>query len=151
MCCVLCLVAQSCPALQPHGHWPTRLLCPWRFSRQEYWSRLPCPPPGDLPNPGIKPRSPALQEDSLLSEPKGSLSGKPENAGVGNLSRGFLNSYLWTSWDALTVKRSPHSSIMHDFTLDHTPQPSPCSPCLTTSLLACSPIFPLTLILGFKL
>jgi len=36
------------------------------FSRQEYWSRLPCPPPGDLPNPGIKPAAPALQEDALL-------------------------------------------------------------------------------------
>ena len=35
------------------------------FSRQEYWSRLICPPPGDLPDPGIKPRSPALQADSL--------------------------------------------------------------------------------------
>ena len=30
------------------------------FSRQEYWSGLPCPPPGDLPNPGVKPKSPAL-------------------------------------------------------------------------------------------
>ena len=45
------------------------------FSRQNYWSGLPCPPPGDLPNPGIEPRSPALQEDSLPSEPPG----KPEN------------------------------------------------------------------------
>ena len=35
------------------------------FSRQEYRSRLPCPPPGDLPHPGIKPMSPALQADSL--------------------------------------------------------------------------------------
>ena len=34
------------------------------FSRQEYWSGLPCPPPGDLPDPGIKPGSPALQADS---------------------------------------------------------------------------------------
>ena len=34
----------------------------WGFFRQEYWSGLPCPPPGNLPNPGIKPRSPALQE-----------------------------------------------------------------------------------------
>ena len=34
-------------------------------SRQEYWSRLPLPPPGDLPDPGIKPASPALQVDSL--------------------------------------------------------------------------------------
>ena len=39
------------------------------FSRQDYWSRLPCPPPGDLPNPGTEPRFPALQTDSLLSEP----------------------------------------------------------------------------------
>ena len=38
------------------------------FSRQEYWSGLPCPPLGDLPDPGIKPRFPALQEDSLPSE-----------------------------------------------------------------------------------
>ena len=38
------------------------------FFRQEYWSRLPCPPPGDLPNPGIEPRSPTLQVDSLLSQ-----------------------------------------------------------------------------------
>ena len=35
------------------------------FSRQEYWSGLSCPPPGDLPDPGIEPRSPALQADSL--------------------------------------------------------------------------------------
>ena len=41
------------------------------FSRQEYWSGLPFPSPGDLPNPGIKPRSPALQVDALLSEPPG--------------------------------------------------------------------------------
>ena len=41
------------------------------FSRQEYWSGLPCPSPGDLPNPGIKPRSHALQADSLPSEPPG--------------------------------------------------------------------------------
>ena len=41
------------------------------FSRQEYWSGLPCPPPGDLPDPGIEPRSPALQADSLLFEPPG--------------------------------------------------------------------------------
>ena len=43
------------------------------FSRQEYWSGLPCPPPGDLPDPGMEPGSPALHEDSLplvlLGEP----------------------------------------------------------------------------------
>ena len=41
------------------------------FSRQEYWSGLLCPPLGDLPNPGIEPRSPTLQADSLPSEPPG--------------------------------------------------------------------------------
>ena len=39
------------------------------FSRQEYWSGLPFPSPGDLPNPGIEPGSPTLQADSLLPEP----------------------------------------------------------------------------------
>ena len=41
------------------------------FSRQEYWSELTFPFPGDLPNPGIKPRSPTLQTDLSLSEPPG--------------------------------------------------------------------------------
>ena len=41
------------------------------FSRQEYWSGLPSPSPGDLPDPGIEPRSPALQADALPSELKG--------------------------------------------------------------------------------
>ena len=39
-----------------------------RFSRQEYWSGLPFPSPGDLPNPGIEPKSPALQADDLPTE-----------------------------------------------------------------------------------
>ena len=39
------------------------------FSKQEYWSGLPFPSPGDLPDPGIEPRSPALQADSLPPEP----------------------------------------------------------------------------------
>ena len=52
-------------SLRPHGLY----LCPWEFSRQEYWSELPCPPPWDLLNPGFEPRSPAWQADSLSSEP----------------------------------------------------------------------------------
>ena len=52
------------------------------FSRQEYWSELPFASPGDLPNPGIEPRSPALQADALTSEPPG----KPH----------------WTSYNMLT-------------------------------------------------
>ena len=41
------------------------------FSRQEYWSGLPFPSPGGLPDPGIEPRSPTLQADALTSEPPG--------------------------------------------------------------------------------
>ena len=48
------------------------------FSRQEYWSGFQCPPPGDLPNPGMEPGSPTMQVDSLLSEP----SGKPYESKV---------------------------------------------------------------------
>ena len=43
------------------------------FSRQEYWSGLPFPSPGDLPDPGIKPGSPALRADALPSEAPGKL------------------------------------------------------------------------------
>ena len=58
-------------SLQPHGPQPTRLLSPLEFSRQEYWSGLPCPPPGGVPNPVIKPRFLTLQADSLPTEPPG--------------------------------------------------------------------------------
>ena len=65
-------------SLWPHRLQPARLLCPWGFSRWEYWCGLP----GDLSNLGITPRSPALQVDSLLTE----SSGKPKKTGVGSLS-----------------------------------------------------------------
>ena len=69
--------------LRPHEQEPARLLCPWGFSRQEeYWSGLPCPPPGDLSKPGIKPKSSALQADSLPSEPPR----RPQNTGAVILS-----------------------------------------------------------------
>ena len=50
---------------------------PIKFSRQEYCSGLPCPPPGDLPDPGIETISPALQVDSLPTDPPG----KPQSRG----------------------------------------------------------------------
>ena len=63
----VCMLSHSVmsSSLQPRGPWPARLLCPQGFSRQEHWNGLPCPSPGHLPNPGIKPRFPALQVDSL--------------------------------------------------------------------------------------
>ena len=80
----VCLVTQSCPTLcnpmdcsplesSVHGILQARIL---------EWVGLPCPPPGDLPNPGIEPRSLTLQMDSSPSEP----TGKPKNIGVGSLS-----------------------------------------------------------------
>ena len=64
-------------SLRPHG-----LYSPWNeLSRPEYWSGQPFPSPGDLPNPGIEPRSPALQVDALPAEPPG----KPKSTGVGSL------------------------------------------------------------------
>ena len=50
---------------------PQAPLCPRDSPGQEYWSRLPCPPPGDIPDPGNEPGSPARQEDSLLPKPPG--------------------------------------------------------------------------------
>ena len=54
-------VDQSCLTLRPHGQWSLHQApLSMGFSRQEYWSVLPFPSPGNLPNPGIEPRSPAL-------------------------------------------------------------------------------------------
>ena len=69
MCCAVFGCSVVSDSVRPHGLQSARLLCPWGFSRQEYWSGLPCPPPGDLPNPGTEPRSPALWVDSLPSKP----------------------------------------------------------------------------------
>ena len=62
-------VAQSCPTLC--DLWTVAHQAPpsMGFSRQEYWSGLPFPSPGDLPDPGIEPSSSALEADYLLSEP----------------------------------------------------------------------------------
>ena len=87
-------------SLWPHRLWLARPLCPWGFSRQEYWSGLPCPSPGNLPNLEIKPRSPTLQADSLPSEP----TGKPKNTGVGSLSllQGNFWPRTWTEVSCIT-------------------------------------------------
>ena len=63
-----CLDAKSCPTLAIP--WTVACQAPLSmgFSRQEYWSGLPFPSPGDLPDPGTEPRSPALQADDLPTE-----------------------------------------------------------------------------------
>ena len=65
--------------------WTTQSM---EFSRPELWSGLPFPSPGDLPNPGTEAGSPALQVDSLPSEPQG----KPKNTGVGTL---YIHIYIY--------------------------------------------------------
>ena len=65
------------------------------FSREEYWSGLPFPSPGDLPNPGIEPRSPALQADSLPSEPSGKLAFVEDSGNIS--SRIFFST--WTIFE----------------------------------------------------
>ena len=65
------------------------------FSRQEYWSGLPFPSPGDLPDPGIKPRSPELQADALPSEPPGKPSA-PNTRLLGKQSPGVGCGVKWT-------------------------------------------------------
>ena len=62
-------VAQSCPTLCDPMDYPYQAPQSMGFSRQELWSGLPFPSPGNLPNPGMEPRSPALQVDSLPSDP----------------------------------------------------------------------------------
>ena len=71
LCCAMLIHSVVSESLKPHGLQPTRLPHLWGFSRQEYWSVLTCPPPGEFPKPGIEPRSPALQKNCLLSEPPG--------------------------------------------------------------------------------
>ena len=62
------LVAKLCPTFATPWTIALEASLSVGFSRQEYWSGLPFPSPGDLPNPGIKPRSPALQADALPTE-----------------------------------------------------------------------------------
>jgi len=68
---MLCLVTSVVSDSVTQWTVACRLLCPWGFSRQKHWRGLPCPPPGDCPNPGTKPRPLALQVNSFLSEPPG--------------------------------------------------------------------------------
>ena len=93
----------SCIAGRFFTIWATREV-------QEYWSGLPCPSLRDLPDPGIEPKSPALQMDSLPAEPQG----KPKNTEVGSLS--LLQQVFPTresNWGLLCFRRGK-SSVNED-------------------------------------
>ena len=98
------LVAWLCPTLCDPMDCTHQAPLSMEFSRQEYWSGLPCPPAGDLPNPGIKPRSPALQADSLshqesprilewVAYPSSKGSSQPRNRTVVSYIRGEFTSF----------------------------------------------------------
>ena len=73
------------------------------FSRQEYWSGLPFPSPGDLPDPGIEPGSPAFQADALTSEPPG----KPYMF--------YMLSKILATWELFLVAEPYHSLNVPEF------------------------------------
>ena len=123
---------------------------PWtiqslEFSRPEYWSGQPFPFPGDLPNPGIKPRSPALWVDSLPAEPPGKPRRTVEKQDTVHYlkwslksSRGDKNQSIWhtepllCTWDharcAVTLPTSLQSKIwVHGFLASSSPQVLPSS------------------------
>ena len=79
-------------SLRPHGLKAHQAPLSMDFSRQEYWSGLPFTSPGNLPNPGIKPGSLALQADSLPSEPPG----KPT----------FCSSYFFLKFKVTLIART---------------------------------------------
>jgi len=92
------------------------------FSRQEYWSGLPFPSPGDLPDPGIEPRSPALQADPLPSEPPG----KPKKL------QSFYNATSYSHFCISTLHRQLEFTLLSMVTLRILPK-------RTGSLACCLP------------
>ena len=74
-----------------------------RFSRQEYWNELPFPSPGDLSNPGIEPRSPALQADALPSKPPGKPT--PAHSGILAIKRDGAMPFAdtWVNVEMITL------------------------------------------------
>ena len=73
LCQIRCLCAQSCLTFCNPMDWSPPGSSVHGFSRQEYWTGLPFPSPGDLPNPGIKPASPALAGRSFATRLPGKL------------------------------------------------------------------------------
>ena len=110
------LVAKTCPTLFVHMDYSRQVPLSMGFSRPEYWSGLPSPSPGDLPDPGIELRSPALQADSLPSEPPGSplcsrlRSLKPPVSSPLLLGKTVPSSHTWVRSQPLPWARSLHSS-----------------------------------------
>ena len=97
------LVTKSCPTLVTP--WTVAHEAPLAlgFPRQEYWSGLPLPSPGDLPDPGIELRSPALQADSLPTEHQGKPCQRQETGASTRLTAFFYKQYffIWLGQDSV--------------------------------------------------
>ena len=97
--CCCCLVAKSYPnLLWPQGLQTTRILCLWEFPRQEYFSGLSLPSPGDLPDPGIKPASPTLAGTFFTTESPG----KSLSEELPTETQNFSHSLLVLKWRRAT-------------------------------------------------
>ena len=106
-CAVLCRSVTS-DSLRHHGTVAHQAFLPIGIFQARIWSWLPCPSPGDVPNPGIEPRSPSSQADSLPSEPPG----KFKNTGVVvyPFSRGFSwprNQTIGRSFTSWATRKAP--------------------------------------------
>ena len=105
------------------------------FSRPEYWSGKPFPSPGDLPNPGIEPRSPALQADSLLAEPQGKAN---QRSSVQSLSHVRLFATPWTATSQAPLSIINSWSLLKLMSIELVMPPNHlilCCPCLLLPLI----------------
>ena len=129
MCSAWCVCGFSCVWLL-HSPWAEslRLLCPWDFSRQEYWSGFSFPTPGDLPNPGNEPMSLVSHALASRSSPLHHLES--------------LRCSAWTSGKISRASRVLGVSFPHHFApIDEVPPPPPnsllqggrCKSCLSLS------------------
>ena len=100
----LVLVAQLCPTLGDPMDWSQPGSSVHGFSRQESWSGLLFPSPGDLPDPGIQPRSPVLLADILPSEPPWNISTRDSSNCV--LCIYALNKFLFTRGTDSNLKKN---------------------------------------------
>ena len=130
--CCYPLVSKSCPTfLWPHG--PCQTPLSMGFPRQQYWSMLPLPPPGDLPHPGTEPGSPALQADFFATEPLGKIHFKKVPFGHFRMSKTWTQTgpsvtFLWVSdwyhssdcsWQKKTSKTSWNCPLPYSQYLIH--------------------------------
>ena len=98
VCVCMCSVTHSCLTLCNPMDWIVahQAPLPMKFSRKEYWTGLPFPSPGDVPNPEIEHRSPALQVDSLPSEPPGKPLQEGRRLQTWMISKGKLSYHSWS-------------------------------------------------------